>query len=306
MTLGLGPLERFLAEPEINEIMVHNGGQVWVEDHEGLRHVDTMTPEQTDRCIEFISRASSRRIDLLSPVLDGRLSDGTRACVVIPPVAVHGPSINLRKFPKRVLPLAAFGPQECTDIVRELIDEEKNVVVAGETSSGKTSLLSAISRAFRPHERVVCIEDTHELLLAHPHTIHLQTRIPNQEGLGEVTMGQLVRTSMRMRPDRLIVGEVRGAEAIDMLLAMTSGHRGCWSSLHATSAADTMSRITNIIVREAPQWSPSNALTLANEALDAIVHTVRASRGRRRIAHIVCLDGGRPRDLWGPVHPDLL
>lgn len=306
MSLGLGPLERFLAEPEVHEVMVHNGGQVWIEDHEGLRQVGTLTPEQTERCIEHISRSSSRRIDLLSPVLDGRLTDGTRACVVIPPVAVHGASINLRRFPSRVLPLAAFGPQECTDIVRELINEEKNVVVAGETSSGKTSLLSAVSRGFGANERIVCIEDTHELRLAHPHAVHLQTRSANQEGLGAVSMGQLVRTSLRMRPDRLIVGEVRGAEAIDMLLAMTSGHRGCWSTLHATSASDTLSRITNIIVREAPQWTPRNAKSLATEALDAIVHTVRTPKGKRRIGHIVALDNGRIHDLYGPVHPDLL
>jgi pilus assembly protein CpaF len=162
MSIGLGPLQEYLSHPDTFEVMVIHGTQIWVEDHEGVRQVSSMSLEQTNSCIEHISRISGRRIDLMCPVLDARLNDGTRACVVIPPISLTGPSINLRKFPSRVLPLAAFGPQMCTNIVRQLISEKKNVVVSGETSSGKTSLLSSVAHIFHNRERIICVEDTSE------------------------------------------------------------------------------------------------------------------------------------------------
>ena len=302
MNIGLGPLQKYLSDPDIFEVMVVHGTEIWVEDREGLRHVDSLHSEQTADCIEHIARISGRRIDLLRPVLDARLDDGTRACVVIPPVSVTGPSINLRKFPTRVLPLAAFGPQECTEIVRQLVSEKKNVVVSGETSSGKTSLLSSVAHIFAPHERIICVEDTSELLVTHPHVVHLQTRIANSEGSGEITLQDLVRTSLRMRPDRLLVGEVRGAEAIDMVLALTSGHRGCWSTVHATDASHTLERIANIIMRDAPQWSPDHVMDLVHQATDVVIHMVRGAHGRRRINEIVSIHNAAPLHLYGPIY----
>jgi pilus assembly protein CpaF len=304
MSIGLGPLQQYLLDPDIFEVMVIHGTQIWVEDREGLRHVDALRPEQTADCIEHIARISGRRIDLMCPVLDARLDDGTRACVVIPPVSVTGPSINLRKFPTRVLPLAAFGPQECTQIVRQLVAEKKNVVVSGETSSGKTSLLSSVAHIFAAHERIVCVEDTSELCITHPHVVHLQTRIANSEGSGEITLQDLVRTSLRMRPDRLLVGEVRGAEAIDMVLALTSGHRGCWSTVHATNASHTLTRVAHIIMRDAPQWSPDHVMNLVQQATDVVIHMVRGTNGRRRINEIVAINDATPHHLYGPIYPE--
>ena len=291
MTIGLEPLRVHLDNPDVTEVMVVHGKHVWIENADGLHHVDDLTDQQTAHCVEYISRVSGRRIDLLSPMLDARLSDGTRACVVIAPISVMGTSINLRKFPHRVLPLAAFGNEECSNVLRLLVAQKKNVVVSGSTSSGKTSLISAISQTFHDDERIICVEDTAELRLVHPHVVHLQTRVSNHEGAGEVSMQQLVRTSLRMRPDRLIVGEVRGAEAIDMVLAMTSGHRGGWSTLHATSASDTLARLAHIIVRDSPHWTREYAQSLAASALDAVVHMVRTPRGRRRVNEIIVRDG---------------
>lgn len=304
MSIGLGPLQKYLSDPDIFEVMVVHGTEIWVEDREGLRHVDSLRSEQATDCIEHIARISGRRIDLMCPVLDARLDDGTRACVVIPPISVTGPSINLRKFPTRVLPLAAFGPQECSEIVRQLVAEKMNVVVSGETSSGKTSLLSSVAHIFNPQERIICVEDTSELCITHPHVVHLQTRIANSEGSGEITLQDLVRASLRMRPDRLLVGEVRGAEAIDMVLALTSGHRGCWSTVHATNASHTLTRVSHIIMRDAPQWSPAHVMDLVQQATDVVIHMVRSAHGRRRINEIVALHDGTPRHLYGPVYSE--
>lgn len=304
MSIGLGPLQKYLSDPDIFEVMVVHGTEIWVEDREGLRHVDSLRSGQATDCIEHIARISGRRIDLMCPVLDARLDDGTRACVVIPPISVTGPSINLRKFPTRVLPLAAFGPQECSEIVRQLVAEKMNVVVSGETSSGKTSLLSSVAHIFTPQERIICVEDTSELCITHPHVVHLQTRIANSEGSGEITLQDLVRASLRMRPDRLLVGEVRGAEAIDMVLALTSGHRGCWSTVHATNASHTLTRVSHIIMRDAPQWSPAHVMDLVQQATDVVIHMVRSAHGRRRINEIVALNNGAPRHLYGPVYSE--
>lgn len=298
MTIGLEPLRVHLDNPDVTEVMIVHGKHVWIEDSDGLHHVDDLSEQQIAHCVEHISRVSGRRIDLLSPMLDARLSDGTRACVVIPPISVMGTSINLRKFPHRVLPLAAFGNEESSNILRSLVAHKKNVVVSGATSSGKTSLISALSQTFQLNERIICVEDTAELQLVHPHVVHLQTRVANHEGTGEITMQQLVRTSLRMRPDRLIVGEVRGAEAIDMVLAMTSGHRGSWSTLHATSATDTLARLAHIIVRDAPHWTREYAQSLATSALDAVVHMVRTPHGRRRVNEIIVRDNGEFRRVY--------
>jgi pilus assembly protein CpaF len=223
----------------------------------------------------------------LSPILDARLSDGSRACAVISPVAVGGATISIRKFSRRILPLASFGPTACTDIIRDLVQQNINVVVAGATSSGKTSLISAVSQSFAPTERIVCVEDTAELRFAHPHVVQLQTRPANSEGVGEVSLQALVRASLRLRPDRLIVGEVRGGEVVDMLLALSSGHRGCWSTVHATSATETIDRLASMVLRDSPQWSHDQAVSTIHSAVGAIVFVQRVSARRRSISEIV-------------------
>jgi pilus assembly protein CpaF len=283
----IGVLQEHLDNPEINEIMVVEGGHLWLEDAHGLHRAGQLSPEQISQSIEHICRASGRRVDLLSPILDARLHDGSRACVVLPPISLGGSTINIRKFSKRILPLAAFGPPTCAEILKSLIHNRLNVVVSGATSSGKTSLLSAAASYFQPTERLVVVEDTAELRFNNSHVVRLQTRPANSENLGELTMQQLVRTSLRLRPDRLIVGEVRGAEAIDMLMALTTGHRGSWATVHATSARDTLSRLAAMITRDSPQWSHQQALELACTALDAVVYIERLPTGRRHIVEIL-------------------
>jgi pilus assembly protein CpaF len=298
MTHLLGALEEHLANPEVSEVMVVDGGQVWLEDINGIHPADVLTHEQVSHCVEQICRASGRRVDLLSPILDAQLSDGSRACVVLAPISIGGTTISIRKFPKRILPLAAFGPALCMDIVKQLIHDRLNVVVSGATSSGKTSLLSAASSHFHPSERLVVVEDTSELRFNNSHVVRLQTRPANAEGVGEISLQQLVRTSLRLRPDRLIVGEVRGAEVIDMLLALTSGHRGSWATVHATSAMNTVQRLATIMIRDSPQWSQPQAYDLASHAVDAIMHIQRQPNGRRSISEIVRLNNGLPSSVY--------
>jgi pilus assembly protein CpaF len=293
MTSTIGVLQEHLDNPDINEIMVVEGGQVWLEDAHGLHPAGQLSQEQISQSIEHICRASGRRVDLLSPILDARLHDGSRACVVLPPISLGGSTINIRKFSKRILPLAAFGPPVCT-----VIHDRMNVVVSGATSSGKTSLLSAAASHFCSSERLVVVEDTAELRFNNSHVVRLQTRPANSENLGELTMQQLVRTSLRLRPDRLIVGEVRGAEAIDMLMALTTGHRGSWATVHATSARDTVSRLAAMITRDSPQWSHQQSQELATSALDAIVHIERLPNGRRHISEILHITKNSMQSLY--------
>lgn len=300
----IGPLQKYLDDSDVQEVMVVNGRDIWIEDASGLHRVDDISQDQVSHCLEWISRVSGRRLDLMSPVIDARLADGSRACAVIPPVAVGGPAISVRKFARRVLPLAAFGDETATGLVRELVRSRVNVVVSGATSSGKTSLVTTVSQLFAADERVVCVEDTAEIKFTHSHVVRLQTRPPNVEGRGEITLKDLVRASLRLRPDRLIVGEVRGAEVIDMLLALTSGHSGCWSTVHATSAADTVDRLVAMVLRDSPQWSREHALSTVARGVGAIIHVRRVTAQRRHISQIVNVtDSGQVIELYrGPNH----
>lgn len=299
MSPSLGVLQEYIDNPEVTEIMVVDGGQLWIEDAHGIHAAGTLSHEQVSQVVERICRSSGRRIDLLSPILDARLDEGSRACVILPPISVGGATLSIRKFSRRILPLAAFGPTSCIDIMREIIRDRLNVVISGATSSGKTSLLSAAATQFHAAERLVVVEDTAELRFNNSHVVRLQTRPANSESAGEISLQQLVRTSLRLRPDRLIVGEVRGAEAVDMLMALTSGHRGSWATVHATSATDTIHRLASIMIRDSTQWTHQQATDLVIQAVDAIVHIQRLANGRRNITEIVQLIDGSPVLLYG-------
>jgi pilus assembly protein CpaF len=188
--------------------------------------------------------------------------------------------------------------------VRDLVQQKINVVVAGATSSGKTSLLSAVSQSFGQNERIVCVEDTSELRFAHPHVVQLQTRPANSEGQGEITLQALVRASLRLRPDRLVVGEVRGSEVVDMLLALSSGHRGCWSTVHANSANETVDRLAAMVLRDSPQWSHDQAVSTIHSAVGAIVFVQRISARRRSIVEIVQCSESTLHTLYQPANHD--
>lgn len=293
MTFGFSAIQQFLDSGEIREIMVVNGTDLWIDDRQGMHAAGNLSREQVALLIEGIARESGRQVDTLHPVLDAALPDGSRACVVLPPVARNGPTINIRRFPSRVFPLVAFGNEARCDEIRSLVVSHRNVMVSGATGSGKTSLVSSATQLFAPNERIVCLEDTQEIRCTQPHFVALQTRPANQEGAGEVTLHDLVRTSLRMRPDRLIVGEVRGAEVIDMLLALGSGHTGSWSTIHASSAVDTVDRVVTLVLRHHPHWAVDDARHLVTSAIDAVVHVERTGPGRRTITDIVHLQGSR-------------
>lgn len=286
---SLPVVQPFLSTADVVEIMIVNGTDLWVEQRDGITHECVLSRDDVHHLIEGISRLSGRRVDALSPILDARLPDGSRACVVLPPIALHGASINIRKFPARSLPLAAFGSESTCNQVRHLVTSHANVVVSGATSTGKTSLISAATEWFHPHERVLCVEDTAEIRCRYSHAVHLQTRPANQEGKGVVTLHDLVTTALRMRPDRLIVGEVRGKEVVDMLLALSSGHTGSWTTVHATSADDTVARLTSLLLRHHPQWSHASAHELVTNAIDAVVHVERMPNGQRMITDVLHL-----------------
>jgi pilus assembly protein CpaF len=286
---SLHALQQYLTSPDVVEVMVVNGSDVWTERKSGVVHEGSVTASELAYIVEGICRLSGRRVDALSPILDAQLPDGSRACVVLPPVALHGISINIRKFPARTLPVAAFASEAVCDQVRQLVVKHANVVVSGATSTGKTSLISAATEWFHPHERVVCVEDTAEIRCRYPHAVHLQTRPANQEGKGLISIHSLVSTSLRMRPDRLIVGEVRGSEVVDMLLALSSGHTGSWTTVHAASAHHTVPRLASLLMRHHPQWNLSAANELVVSAIDAVIHLERLPSGQRMITNILML-----------------
>jgi pilus assembly protein CpaF len=291
MTLaGLHLLQPYLTSTDVLEVMIVNGTEVWVERKSGIAHEGSLSADDVSCVVEGICRLSGRRIDALSPILDARLPDGSRACVVLPPIALHGISINIRKFPVRTLPLAAFASESVCEQIRQLVVTHANVVVSGATSTGKTSLISAATEWFQPSERVVCIEDTAEIRCRYPHAVHLQTRPANQEGNGLVSLHDLVTTSLRMRPDRLIVGEVRGKEVVDMLLALSSGHTGSWTTVHAVTAVDTVRRLASLLLRHHPHWTTDSAQELVLSAIDAVVHLERLPDGQRVISDVLLLN----------------
>jgi len=283
---GLGPLQPHLDNPRVKEVMVVGGTEVFVEDHRGIHRVNSIAREEVPLIIERILRRTSRRIDALSPIVDVRLVDGSRVCVVIPPVAVDGPALSIRKFSRNILNFSHFGDEHLVTTMNALVRERSNVVVAGATSSGKTSLLAAALSHCDPHERIVLIEDTAELPMRHPHVVRLESRPANVEGVGEITLQHLVRTSLRLRPDRLIVGEVRGSEALDMLMALTSGHRGCWSTCHAQSPLDALHRLSALVMRGSPQWTDAVVHRAIASAIDYVVFVERSHDGKRGVSFV--------------------
>jgi len=287
-----GPLQTHMESPEVKEIMVTSGRRVWVEGRSGIRAAGELTAEQVHTVIERITRFSGRRVDLSSPVVDVRLDDGSRACIVLPPVAVDGPTICIRRFTRSVLPLGAFTDDAGVRDLRRLVATRANVVVSGATSTGKTSLLASLVAVVPPRERIVMVEDTTELDPPNPHIVRLQTRPANTDGVGAVSARDLVRASMRLRPDRLVVGEVRGGEVVDMLVALTSGHDGCLSTVHARSAGDARERLVTLALRDNPQFDRSALAALVHQAVDAVVHLERGSDGSRRVAGIDITERG--------------
>jgi pilus assembly protein CpaF len=291
--LGHGPLERLLADESITEIMVNGPFEVWVE-RQGRLYETTVrfTDEsQLRRIINKIVAQVGRRIDEASPLVDARLPDGSRVNAIIPPLSLSGPLVTIRKFSKRRLnmnDLIKLGTlnTETVEFLQRCILAELNVLVSGGTGSGKTTLLNALSTGIPDSDRIVTIEDAAELRLNQRHVLRLEARPKNIEGRGEIPIRTLVRNSLRMRPDRIIVGEVRGAEALDMLQAMNTGHDGSLSTIHANTPRDALARIETMVLMTGYDLPVRAIRGQVAAALDMIVHLERLEDGSRRVTAI--------------------
>jgi pilus assembly protein CpaF len=296
--VGLGPLEPFLDNDEITDILANGPLDIYVERNGKLERTRARFRD-TQHLINIAQRIATgvgRRIDEASPMVDARLADGSRVNIVLPPLVLNGGTISIRKFPKRSLTLEAMVRQEnlSRDVARVLQIAARsriNILISGGTGSGKTTLLNAISRYIDRDERVVTVEDAVELRLQQPHIVQMETRPPNVEGVGQISQRELVRNALRMRPDRIIVGEVRGAEAFDMLQAMNTGHDGSMSTVHANSPRDALYRLENMVMM-ANLNLPLKAIRMQiASALNLIVHIERMRDGIRRVQSVVEIAG---------------
>jgi pilus assembly protein CpaF len=295
---GLGPIEELLGDPEISDILVNRFDQVYVERHGILEPVDTVFKDNAHllRIIERIVSSVGRRIDESSPMVDARLADGSRVNAIIPPLALDGPVLSIRRF--RADRLGAQDmverdtmTQPMLDFVHAAVACRTNVIVSGGTGAGKTTLLNVLSGFISDKERVVTIEDAAELSLRQRHVVRLETRPPNIEGKGVVKQRQLVINALRMRPDRIIVGEVRGEEALDMLQAMNTGHDGSLTTVHANNARDALSRLDTMVAM-ANLNIPDRAIRQQiASAINLVVHVSRMADGTRKVTSITELTG---------------
>ncbi|MGK2285924.1 CpaF family protein [Pedomonas sp. V897] len=290
---GLGPLEPLLADESVTDIMVNGPNQIYVERKGKLELTDVKFRDEQHllNVAQRIVAAVGRRVDESSPICDARLADGSRVNVIIPPLAIDGTSISIRKFSKKKITLdmmAAQGnisPKMC-QLLKIAGRCRLNIIISGGTGSGKTTMLNAVSRNIDPGERIVTIEDAAELQLQQPHVVRLETRPPNLEGKGEVTMRGLVKNALRMRPDRIILGEVRGGEAIDLLQAMNTGHDGSLGTLHANRPREALTRLENMVNMAGLNLPPKAIREQIASAVNLIIQVSRMRDGIRRVTHI--------------------
>jgi pilus assembly protein CpaF len=292
-TAGLGPLDPLLADPEVTEVMVNGPGAVWVErGGELVRTAVVVDTETIDRLLERVVAPLGLRLDRTSPVVDARLPDGSRVNAVVPPLAVDGPCLTIRRFGARTIDLERAGGDSVGAFLRWAVAVNANVIVSGGTGAGKTTLLNALAGVLPPGERIVTVEDAAELRLPGEHVVRLEARPANADGLGAIGIRALVRNALRMRPDRIVVGEVRGPEALDMLQAMNTGHEGSLSTCHANGPADALRRLeTMVLMGEVGLPLPAVREQIGS-ALDFVVHVARRTGGERRIVAVGEVDPG--------------
>jgi pilus assembly protein CpaF len=294
-SLGLGVLEPLLADETITEIMVNGPTEVWIERNGNLSRVDARFTGEAElmQTIDRIVSTVNRRVDESSPMVDARLPSGERVNVIIPPLSLVGPVLSIRRFPRaftfeQLVRMGTVDP-DTADLLRSMVRARLSIVVSGGTSSGKTTLLNALSGFIPSEERIVTIEDSAELQLQQPHVISLESRPPNVEGKGHVAIRDLVRNSLRMRPDRIVVGEVRGPETIDMLQAMNTGHDGSLTTVHANSAEDSIVRLQTLASMSEVDVPFMALRDQINSAIDVIVQLERGADGRRRIIEVAAV-----------------
>ena len=297
-TFGLGPLETLLKDQTITDILVNRFDRIYVERRGRLEEADVRFRDNQHlrQIIDRIVGMVGRRVDETSPMVDARLADGSRVNAIIPPLALDGPAMSVRRFGAKPLQLedlirhGAF-PSQVMDFLSAAVQARCNVVISGGTGSGKTTLLNCLSRYIPPDERVITIEDAAELQLQQPHVVRLETRPPNVEGKGEITQRDLVKNSLRMRPDRIVIGEVRGGEALDMLQAMNTGHEGSMTTIHANNTRDSLGRL-EVMIAMAGYDIPIKALRQQiASAVQIIVQSRRVTGGRRKVVSVSEITG---------------
>lgn len=296
--LGLGPIEPLLKDSSVTEVMVNGPDSIYIERKGRLQKTDVRfrNTEHLMHIIDRIVTAVGRRVDESSPMVDARLADGSRVNVIIPPLSLTGPCVTIRKFSKDVLTvdkMIEFGSfdQRMAEFLEDCVKGRLNIVVSGGTGSGKTTLLNVLSSYVPASERIVTLEDSAELQLKQDHVVTLETRPPNIEGEGEVTMRDLVRNALRMRPDRIIVGECRTGEALDMLQAMNTGHDGSMTTAHANSARDVLSRLETMVLMSGMELPLRAIRSQIASAVDIIVQIARLRDGSRKIINIAEVTG---------------
>ena len=296
--LGLGPLEPLLKDPTITDVLVNGHSKVFVERYGVLESSPVMFKDEKHllRIIQKIVSAVGRRIDESSPMVDARLADGSRVNAVVPPLAIDGCLLSLSKFARSPISLDRLieigsVPLQVAEVLRAVVASRRNVLISGGTGSGKTTLLNAMSAFIDDHERIVTIEDSAELQLQQHHVVRLETRPPNIEGKGEITQRDLVKNALRMRPDRIILGEVRAGEAFDMLQAMNTGHDGSMTTVHANSARDALSRVEQMIGMSGVDIPARSARAQIASALNVVIQVARLSDGRRKLIGLSELTG---------------
>lgn len=296
--LGLGPLEPFLKDDTISDVLINTYNQIFVERFGKLEITESRFKDDTHlmKIIDKIVSSVGRRIDESSPMVDARLSDGSRVNVIIPPLAIDGPIMSIRRFGRdplmlKDLILLKTFTKEIGEILKGIIKAKLNVLISGGTGSGKTTLLNVLSQYIPEEERIVTIEDAAELQLKQEHLVRMETRPPNIEGKGEVTSRDLVRNSLRMRPDRIIVGEVRGMEAFDMLQAMNTGHEGSLTTIHANTSRDALMRLESMVAMANLEISSEFLRRFISSAIDIIIQISRFPDGTRKLISIQELTG---------------
>jgi len=296
--LGLGPLEAFIRDPEVTEVMVNRADTIYVERggkiyRTGAKFLDD---EQLRRTIDKIVARVGRRVDEASPYVDARLPDGSRVNAIIPPLAIDGPVLTIRKFaqdPFMAEDLVTFGTisDPVANFLRSAVKGRINLIVSGGTGAGKTTTLNVLSSFLPEDERIITIEDAAELRLQQPHIVRLEARPPNIEGRGEVAIRDLLRNALRMRPDRIVIGEVRGSEALDMLQAMNTGHDGSVTTIHANSPRDVLSRLETMVLMAGMDLSMRAIREQISSAINLIIHQARLKDGSRRVTHVTEIVG---------------
>jgi pilus assembly protein CpaF len=284
---GLGPLEPLLADPAVTDVMVNGPGRVWVERAGVVRRVPLdLDAAEIEHLIEKVVAPLGLRIDRASPLVDARLPDGSRVNAVVPPLAVDGPCLTIRRFGARTLPLDAFAGPAVAALLAWAVVARLNILVSGGTGAGKTTLLNALGSSIPAPERVITVEDAAELRLPGDHVLRLEARPSNAEGAGQVRVRDLVRNALRMRPDRIIVGEVRGPEALDMLQAMNTGHEGSLSTCHANGPADALFRVETMVLMGDVHLPLPAVRAQLQSAIDLVVQVARRPDGQRRVVAV--------------------